>query len=302
MFFTGEYAGMLFRSYNMKKRPLYFFLLIAICSGSTLFAQDTLPKFSLKNVGKNRIVISWTNNFQDIRQLSIQRSSDSIKGYKTILTMADPSTPQNGYVDNKAPNGQQFYRLYIMLEGGRYLFSVAKKPLNDTSYTLQRLFADTSMLRNLSRDSLLRIKAGLSNLDRKDFGKITLLDSLLILDSLTRASPAIIRIGNFQTGDSASMPNAVIIKNRPTAFVPSLYVYTNKDGYVKVNLPEDATKKYTIRFFEEDNTPLFELKELKTRTFRIDKSNFFHAGWFRFEIYEDGKLLEKHKFYLEKDF
>lgn len=99
------------------------------------------------------------------------------------------------------------------------------------------------------------------------------------------------------------MPNPVIIKNRPTAFVPSLYVYTHKDGYVKINLPdEEKAKKYSIKFFEEDETFLFELKDIKEKSFKIDKANFYHAGWFRFELYEDGKLLEKHKFYLEKDF
>jgi len=47
---------------------------------------------------------------------------------------------------------------------------------------------------------------------------------------------------------------------------------------------------------------LFELKDIKQKNFKLDKTNFYHAGWFRFELYEDGKLLEKHKFYLEKDF
>lgn len=287
----------------MKKRVTYFFLLLTLYTGSSLFAQDTLPKFTLKNVGKNRIVVSWTNPFPTIAQLSIQRSYDSIKGYKTIMTMADPTTPQNGYVDTKAPDGRQFYRLYIMLEGGRYMFSTAKRPMSDTAY-LQRIKVDTNVLRNVSRDSLLRLRAGLTNINRPDLGKANVLDSLFILDSLLRIAPvpAVIKLGNFQTGDSASMPNAVVIKNRPTAFVPSLYVYTNKDGYVKVSLPEEGNKKYLIRFFDEDDSLLFELKDIKAKNFRIDKANFFHAGWFRFEIYEDGKLLEKHKFYLEKDF
>ena len=35
---------------------------------------------------------------------------------------------------------------------------------------------------------------------------------------------------------------------------------------------------------------------------KIDKSNFYRAGWFKFELYEDGKLMGKNKFYLEKDF
>jgi hypothetical protein len=79
-------------------------------------------------------------------------------------------------------------------------------------------------------------------------------------------------------------------------------VYTHKDGYVQISLPSDEKKKYAIRFFEDDESFLFELKDIKERTFKIDKTNFYHAGWFRFELYEDGKLIEKHKFFLEKDF
>jgi hypothetical protein len=80
-------------------------------------------------------------------------------------------------------------------------------------------------------------------------------------------------------------------------------VYTYRDGNLRVNLPtNEEPKKYSIKFFEEDGTFLFELKELREKQFRLDKSNFFHAGWFRFELFEDGKLVEKHKFYLEKDF
>ncbi|MBI3138528.1 MAG: hypothetical protein HYZ15_08095 [Sphingobacteriales bacterium] len=256
----------------MKKLVLFFFPLLIAAAGNKACSQDTLPDFSLKNAGKNRIVVSWVNPFHEIRQLSIQRSADSLKGYKTILTMADPTTPQNGYVDNKAPNGQQFYRLYIMLEGGRYLFSAAKRP-------------------------------GMDTLIVKKPGTIRVVDSLLRVDSITRVSPVVIRLDNFQTGDSATLPNAVTVKNQPTAFVPSLYVYTNKDGYVKVSLPgESKGHKYSIRFFEEDGTLIFELKDIKENNFKIDKASFYHAGWFRFEIYEDGKLLEKHKFYLEKDF
>ena len=94
-----------------------------------LQAQDTLPKFSVNNAGNNRIIIGWINNFENVRQISIQRSFDSLTGYKTILTVADPATPQNGYADMKATNDHMFYRLYILLDKGVYLFSEAKKPV-----------------------------------------------------------------------------------------------------------------------------------------------------------------------------
>ena len=234
----------------MKRLP-FFFLLSILIAGKTLQAQDTLPKFSVKNVGNNRVIIGWVNSYPNIRQISIQRSLDSLTGYKTILTVPDPTTQQNGYVDAKAINDHMFYRLYIMLEKGIFLFSDAKRPVLDT----------------------IR-KAGFP-----------------------------LRIDKLPGVDSVSGP--IINNNKPKSnvFMPSLYVYTNRDGYVRISLPDDEKpKKYSIKFFEEDNTFLFELKEVKEKDFKIDKTNFYHAGWFRFELYEDGKLLEKHKFYLEKDF
>lgn len=275
----------------MRQLTRFIFLLTGIMAGTVAMAQDTLPRFSVKNAGKNRIVVSWTNPYADIRQLSIQRSYDSVKGYKTILTMADPATPQNGFVDNKAPNERMFYRLYIMLEGGRYLFSTARRPVVDSLSSAMGAISP-GLLKNISADSLQRLMKNNSSL----------VDSLLKADSITRVSPFAIRLKNFQTGDSINAPNAVTLKERTPAYVPSLYVYTNKDGYVKVSLPEAGNKKYNIRFYEEDDTFLFELKDLKVKTFKIDKANFFHAGWFRFELIEDGKILEKHKFFLESDF
>jgi hypothetical protein len=234
----------------MKKLvPSLFIALATTFTG--LHAQDTLPKFSVKNVGNNHIIVSWTNNFQTIKQVSIQRSFDSLTNYKTILTVPDPSTPQNGYVDTKAGNDHMFYRLYILLDKGVFLFSITKRPVVDT-------------------------------LHKTDYTNKTDI------------------IGGI---DSVNIPNfGINNKNNPDVFVSSLHVYTYKDGYVRINLPDDEKKKYTIKFFEDDETFLFELKDIKERTFKIDKTNFYHAGWFRFELYEDGKLIEKHKFYLEKDF
>ncbi|MEI9911717.1 MAG: hypothetical protein WDO71_19925 [Bacteroidota bacterium] len=120
---------------NMKKTVLILFSLV---TSLYLQAQDTLPNFSLTNAGSNRIVVGWTNTFETIRQISIQRSFDSVKNFKTILTVPDATTLQNGYVDTKATNDHMFYRLYILLDKGVYLFSDAKKPVWDTS-TVRKL-------------------------------------------------------------------------------------------------------------------------------------------------------------------
>ena len=232
----------------MKKLALCF-LLVLVSSLFSLYAQDTLPKFSVRNIGKNRIIIGWTNTFETIKQISVQRSFDSLQGYRTILTVPDPKAPQNGFVDTKAVNDHMFYRIYIMLDKGVYLFSEAKKPV---------------------------------------------LDTMQKTASLEKIPP----VGGLELPPGPNMNN----KPKTESFIPSLHVYTYKDGYVRVSLPTDKDKKYSIKFFEEDDDFLFELKNIKERTFKLDKTNFYHAGWFKFELYEDGKLVERHKFYLQKEF
>lgn len=253
----------------MKKLAITsLFGLSVLFSGNLLQAQDTLPRFLVKNAGNNRIVIGWVNTFETITQLSIQRSFDSLSGFKTILTVADPLSPQNGYVDARASNDHMFYRLYIQLDRGNYIFSAAKRPIADTA----------------------RKMIGTGNLPK-------------VTDSAWKVNPFYVKLDSLLTVDSTASPNVATLKNRPTAFAPSLYVFTARDGYVRINLPdEEKPKKYTIKFFDADQHFLFELKEIKTKNFKLDKANFYHAGWFHFELYEDGKLLEKHKFFIDKDF
>jgi hypothetical protein len=234
----------------MKKLAL---ILFSFSSCLYLQAQDTLPRFSVKNVGNNRFVISWTNTFETIKQISIQRSFDSTNNFKTILTVPDATTPQNGFVDTKATNDHMFYRLYILLEKGVFLFSDAKKPAWDT-------------------------------LVKKDLG------------SLMDPNPPVGIITYENT-----FPGQVNNRAKPELWVASKFVYTFKDGYIRISLPEED-KKYNIKFFTEDDRPLFELKDIKDKNFRIDKANFYSAGWFKFELYEDGTLKEKNKIFLPKEF
>jgi hypothetical protein len=245
---------------DMKKPAL---ALLFIISCIFLYAQDTLPRFSVKNLGNNRVVVDWVNTFETVKQISIQRSTDSLKNFKTILTVPDPTIPRNGYADTKAPGSHVFYRLYILLDKGSYLFSDAKKPVWDT--TAAAVAAAAAVKREM-----------------------------IAIDKSSLTLPVI-------SNDAGTVP--VVSNNVPKAeiWAPSKFVYTFKDGYIRINLPEDE-KKYSIKFFTSDNKPLFELKDIKEKSFRLDKANFYKAGWFKFELYEDGELKEKNKFFLPKEF
>jgi len=247
-------------------------------------AQDTLPKFTVKNLGNKRIVVSWKNNYEVVKQISIQRSPDSLKNFKTIMSVTDPTAKENGFADTKAPTDRQFYRLFIVLDKGGFLFSEAKKP-----------FLDSSLL--------VRPKPPVSTID-SSASNVT-----VNTQPEDTASPSA-RLDNSKTDKlnldtkNPSIGSRDINSNkpRPDVYVPSMHVYTYKDGNVRIILPDNDEKKYSIKFFEEDNSFVFEIKDIKQTPVLLDKSNFYHAGWFKFELYADGKLIEKNKFKISKDF
>jgi hypothetical protein len=80
-----------------------------------------------------------------------------------------------------------------------------------------------------------------------------------------------------------------------------VHIYTNREGNVVIALPEVKTSQYSIRFFLENGMEILQLNKVKEPLLTLDKSNFLHAGWFRFELYENDVLKEKNKFYLPKD-
>lgn len=236
----------------MRNRLFILFLLLVIAATGFTQSADTLPKFTVTNAGNNRYIVGWVNNYELVKQISIQRSHDSLKNFRTILTVTDPNAKQNGFADTKAPNDHMYYRLFVVLDKGQYLFTEAKKPFLDTSTRIpgNRLTKNSSI--ETAQDSL--------NITIKP-----------------------------------------VVPKKPE-FIPSFYVYTNRDGYVFINLPDAARKKYRIRFYEEDDSFLFEIKAIREPALTLDKANFLHAGWFKFELYDDEKLVEKNKFYLAREF
>jgi hypothetical protein len=236
---------------SMLKHVVFVFLLMAGILSA--FSQDTLPHVTVKNrFGK--VIVSWVNPFPDVVQINIQRSPDSLKGYKTILTVADPTSVTNGYLDSKAPNTTQFYRLYVQRGGGKYFFTKANKPIVDSSRTVNYQMAKNNQVT--------------------------------------------IKLANGKISEDSAKAKVPPLKD---IFVPSVFVHTNPQGHVIITLPEEKSRSYSIKFFKDDGTPLFTMNKIKESQLIIDKTNFMQAGWFRFELYENGQLKEKHKFLIPKD-
>jgi hypothetical protein len=327
---------------DMRRMPV--FLSICLFYSTIAGAQDTLPKFSVTARSTGKILISWHNNFTSITQISIQRSVDSLKNFTTLLTVPDPRLPENGAVDTRALDPNFYYRLFIVLENGNYLFSKSQRPHANS----QALVAKD---KDLSNDSPKDVQKDPvkdphdidpadedSSMDKIDRQRVRFLGATnkekpaIKGPSRIRALPniEIEKIVYLKKGDSVigelsnkqirGFRDSILNHTKDTlvfidgdtllvkSFVPkevyrvSAYVYTGRYGNVHVILPEAAKKNYSVKFFDDGNKLLFELTAIRDPTLILDKTNFLHAGWFRFELYEENKLKEKNKLFIPKDF
>jgi hypothetical protein len=304
-------------------------LVLFLLTGSfvlNLNGQDTLPGFSAISKSNGKVLISWRNNYPIVTQISVQRSSDSLKNFTTLLTLPDPTIPENGFVDSKSPGPHMYYRLFILLEHSKYLFTRSKraiaesvaeaelKPTPDEEINLakidnQRIYFSQD---NVNKDkAVISAPSRISDRPKVDVEKIYI---VLAKDSLLAPLPEK-RIRQFRDSILSKTKDTLLFVHNDTIlirpFIPkevkevykiSSYVYTSKDGNVSISLPDAPRKKYSVKFYEQDSSPLLEIKEIKESLLIVDKTNFIHAGWFRFELYEDGKLKEKNRLFIPKEF
>ncbi len=254
--------------------------------------QDSLPDFSVVYKGNNRVVVSWNNKFKLLKQISIQRSADSLSNFKTLVTVPDPNNPQNGYMDAKAPNDRMFYRLYILVDGSNFIFTRSKRPLNDSIRTA--LLADTSK-KTLPDSNYMKVVEKIISQNLPD--SVLTAEEIFILKKYKNS-----RLDLLSESVNRKIEAIIKVKNTPDVVMPQYRISANRDGVVKIILNDFNKKKYTIRFYEDDDSFLFEIKDIKEASLMLDKSNFYHSGWFRSELYEDGRLVEKNRFFIPKDF
>jgi len=265
----------------MLKKCAFLFLFFLLIHPFT-HAQTYLPDFSVTDLGNNNIRISWQNPYGNgCIQLSVQRSYDN-KFFTTVFSTPSPELPENGFIDKRTTNSTLYYRLFYVLGNSTYFFSPVKiagagyanDPIDDMQDDKQIItvrFEDT-ILSKLNYSSYMHFRDSIITQTR---------DSLFTLNE-----------------------DEVLLKlfDPGSTWIPSRYVFTNANGYVQINLPEAAVKNFKIIFFDADGKKIFTINHVKETQLLIDKTNFVHAGWFNFQLFENDALKERNKVLLQKDF
>lgn len=267
----------------LRFRLLLVSILLFSFSQSKAQIKDTLPAFSV--VSKDgTITISWINKFaQNLSQVNVQRSKDSLKGFVTIHSLPNPDLRSFSYIDKTAKNDTSFYRVFILFEGANYIFTPSKKPFRDSTKPVKPAAVVAP-----KKDTLT--KKGTNTPAKKEAENIS---------QSVSATPV-----NQPAVTPKSEPDKPLPPPPPPkkVWMPSPFIYTGDDGNVLISLPDAAMCKYEIRFMREDSSFLFRIPSIKEPFVKLDKANFLQAGWIFFELYNGELLIEKNKFLITRDY
>jgi len=294
--------------------PLLFSLVV------TTNAQDSLPNFSV-DVRNGTIIIGWINPYNDIAQLIIQQSKDSTTGFKSIVTMPDPAAVTNGFAYKKPNSENFFYRIFYLRSGSRYMFTAAKKPSQEFKLSELKPEQKSTVIKSEIKNTTLFVSE-----QKEPEERIT---SPKQVDSIIKSNPAIVTdIKKVLKGDSVVLEKIdsffkvnpekamkviryvdqaakPLQKIEPTTkddiFNPSGFIFTNSEGNLVIALPDVHKKKFSLHVQTKEGAPVFEMKNIKEPLLQIDKSNFYKSGWFKYELYEAGRLREKNRFFIPAD-
>lgn len=248
-----------------------------------LYSQATLPDFTLKNTN-GVINILWLNQYpKQVKGITVQRSHDSLSNFTSIASVINPQNTINGFSEIKPPSKKMYYRLFIAFDTGMYIFTGSKKPEPDSVIDYTALI---NVINNLYKKNIQ---------PQEEKAKAKNAAALLLPVKKTNSSNDK-TVNKENTTPTNEADEKVVIEEVIT--YPSKRIFTDKEDNIVINLPNTRDSSYLIKFFTEDNKKLFEVKNLQDDYVVIEKVNFIRAGWYTFEIYKNGILLEENKFFI----
>ena len=264
----------------MHKKSVLFIILVFI--SAAVIAQPALPEFSIIKGPKNHTIISWRNNFGDqLTVLTIQRSADSVRNFRTIYSVNNLSLQANAYTDNKPMPGEEYYRMYYMLKNGTYNFTKAKRVTTG--------FVPDDLLTRLDSKKMISV-IGAASRKFEYPALFRLKDSVLnyTSDSLYFINDSTIEYKKFNA--VAAMAKTETSNLQPV----SKFLYLNADNYIVLKFPEQELSHYSMTIYKQNGTSvLFKIPKFENSEIILNKTSFLRTGWYPYEIYKDGKLQER---------
>lgn len=287
----------------MTRIVLYRFLLILTiaCTGSPLLAQPPVLPDIIAASDKGINVISWTCQYDGIKSIAVQRSSDSLFNYITVGYVKDLKKGQQAFIDGHPQAGNNWYRLYIGFSSDLTWYSNTIKVYIDSATLLSKSVIPPN-------DSLQKYASSVQ-IDPAD---------VIASSTAPPVQPVVTTINNRTTTNTnrpsattttittttpAAKPTPKLNLNLPKdedvsqfTYIKSRHVFTNPfTGHVALELPDDMREPYAIKFYKQgdEKNPVLDVPRIRKTKVIIDKRNFQGKGMYKFILYKGSNKLEE---------
>lgn len=272
-------------------RSVFYNLLFLLVAGNAFAQAPVLPDIAIAS-DKGVNVLSWTCQYDGIKSIAVQRSSDSVFNYTTVGYVRNTQKGPQAFIDGHPQAGNNWYRLYIGFSSDLTWYSNTVKVYIDSATLLNKSVIPPN-------DSLQKYASSI-NLKPEDI-VATSADATTTTYSTGTVSPSARPATN--NGTVAARPAPKLELNIPKSeevnqytYVKSRHVFTNPfTGHVTLELPEDSRKVYAIQFFKQgdERTPVLDIPRLRKSKVVIDKRNFQGKGVYKFVLYEGANKMDE---------
>lgn len=246
----------------MKPHRILLFILFFVV-GKAL-AQPALPDMvGVTQKGMN--ILSWTSQYDKLKSIAVQRSSDSFFNYTTIGYVKELKKGPQAFIDGHPLPGKNWYRLQIAFGSDLTWQSNRIKLFVDSAQLMQQRVMPPN-------DSLQKLAAKVKFTDTTGSA----------LANPTMAPKPVL---------SVTVPDASAVD--AYAYIKSQYVFTNPfTGHVNVEIVDAKQYRYSLQFFDQKDVRVLEVPRIPEPAVIIDKRNFQRKGIYRFELARDKEKLE----------
>ncbi len=270
---------------QMLIRSIFVLFALLFCN-QKVFAQPMLP--DMASVSQNGInILTWNCQYDGVKSIVVQRSSDSNLNYTTIGYVRDVKKGLQYYLDGHAKPGPNWYRIKLIFG-------------SDLNWTCNRIkvmvdSAQVAQSRVLPpNDSLQAMVAKFSTkkVEYTDSAKGKVGKKSVIVTTTSGVKSDSTK-PNGPKGLSLTLEVPDIEQVNAYSYIKSQYVFTNPfSGHVNIEIADAKTKVYSLEFFDQKNVKILEIPKVNETNVVLDKRNFQKVGMYRFELYKDKVKLE----------
>lgn len=282
----------------MSKSVLFRFIILAlfIASGSAVKAQPPVLPDIIAATDKGVNVISWTCQYDGIKSIAVQRSSDSVFNYTTVGYVKNLKKGTQAFIDGHPNAGSNWYRLYIAFSSDLTWYSNNIKVSIDSATLLEKgvIPPNDSLQKYASSVKIDPADIIASSLDNNNSSSTT--TGTTGNTTINTGTTATATTNPTKSTPKLNLDIPMGEENNQMTYIKSRHVFTNPfTGHVTLELPQDTRQVFSIDFYKQgdERTPVLSIPRLRKTNVIIDKRNFQGKGVYKFILNQGTDKLEE---------